>query len=128
MARFERCDALLLYAIGYCASHEGIATLRGIYAATDAINRSAPEFEALRGGLARLGACGLIVDTGEGYVPTALGGELYAGLIRRPGNVFEHLEILRGLLEREAPPSEDARRIELPPDRAEAARDSYYGQ
>ena len=91
--------AMRLYTITYECKHNNIATLRGIFAAEDGINRTAPTYEEMEHELRALLSAKLVVAVESGYKATATGIHLYDRANQLEGNVFERLEVLAGLLE-----------------------------
>ena len=99
MNRFSFKEALLLYAISYECKHKGVATLEGIFAAEDAINRSAKTFEELKLGLTMLLSINLIEEAKQGYKTTSKGELFFKNANRTGNNVFQSLDNLTELLQ-----------------------------
>lgn len=126
MTPFTFMDALIFYAVTYCAHHEGTATLYGLFSAIDAIDRTAPTFEELRDGIGRLCACSLIAELGEGFVPTGKGRALYDEVNALDLSVSKCCLLIATVLPRRCGAVE-AGGITLAPERVEQARREYYG-
>lgn len=92
-------DALLLYAICYKCQHEGAANLVGIFAAEDAIDRSAPTHSELNAGLGKLLSAGLIEREPGGFHVTKAGTKLYEAVNAGDGNVSSRLEKMAILID-----------------------------
>ncbi len=87
--------SLRLYTIAYCCTHDGTANLRGIFAAEDAINRSAPTHEELERELSILLSASLIAERNGDYELTDSGLRYYDQVNEIDGDVFQRLRILR---------------------------------
>lgn len=127
MSKLTHSDALLLYAVAYCAQHEGKATLEGIYAATDAIYRIAPTFHDLQTGLTRLVNCNYLIDNGYSYLPTDEGVFLYQQVNQADGNIFDRLELLISNMNACCTYPAVEKKVTLDPVLVEQAKKSYYG-
>ena len=114
--------------VAYCSQHEGVATLYGIYAATDSIDRIAPTFDDLQSGLTKLLNYNLVVDEGDNYLPTDEGLTLYQEVNKADGNVFDHLDLLENKLNKYSTHPKVNKEITLDPVLVEKARRAYYGE
>lgn len=126
MPEITHLDALLLYVVAYCSQHEGVATLYGIYAASDAIERIAPTFDDLQSGLTKLLNRHLLIDEGDDYLPTDKGLSLYLEVNKADGNVFHHLDLLENKLNVCCTHPGVIKEITLDPVLVEKARRAYY--
>ncbi|WP_242106997.1 hypothetical protein [Aliiroseovarius subalbicans] len=118
-------DALLFYSISYKCQHEGVASLAGIIAAEDAINRSAPTLDELNAGLSKLHAAGLIERMADGFCTTGAGTKLYEIVNAGDGDVFSRLEKLASLIG--APNSLGGVSPEVSASEYQSAYSAYYG-
>ncbi|WP_208350909.1 hypothetical protein [Pseudaestuariivita rosea] len=91
-------DALLLYAILYECQHKRVANLRGVFAAMDAINRSAPTLDELNAGLTRLLSAGLIARDNDVFQTTNPGANLRITADKAGDTIFARLEKMAELI------------------------------
>ena len=90
--------ALLLYAISYECIHKSEASIEGIFAAEDAINRSAKTYEEMRQGLQLLLSTGLIKQEDNKFKVTIKGRSIFETVTDEKATVFEHIEKLGEVL------------------------------
>ncbi len=126
MAVFRYSEALLLFAIGYECKHNGLATLRGILATEDAIDRSAPMRDELEEALNRLFSAGLLEFQSTGFKLSETGEELYEKSSRDGTNVFEDLYYSIELLNTEFSLIETRNHVSVSADDYRSAYEGYY--
>ena len=118
---------MLLYAIAYESKHKGTATLHGIIAAEDAINRSAPLFDELKSGLDALLSASLITEGKAGFSLTAEGERFYAEANEIEGPVFDRLQHLWGALGSSFSGTPVNHHSEIELNEFKRAHEAYYG-
>jgi hypothetical protein len=126
MAVFSFEESLLLYAIAYENKHKGIATLRGIFSAEDAINKSAPTFDEIGRGLNILLTTNLISSNEDGFNLTSKGERIYEKANQIEGNVFERLDHLMNMLNSLFSDAKVSQVFELHSEDYRQAYESYY--
>ena len=90
--------ALLLYAISYECRHKNEASIEGILAAEDAINRSAKTYEEMKHSLTLLLSTGLVKQDNKNFKVTTKGDSLLDDATKEKAAVFKHIEKLGELL------------------------------
>lgn len=105
MSEFTRTDAVLLLVLGYCARHHAAPTVGDVFAAWDAMERTAPTYLELRDGLARLARAGWIARSpatdlagGPGGALTEAGVTLYAAATAPSGPPWESVDRMEQIL------------------------------